>query len=78
MAEKLLELKNITKKFSGVTALADVSLEIDRGEILTLVGENGAGKSTLIKVITGAHEPTSGEFWFEGKRIEHNTPVLSK
>ena len=60
MAEKLLELKNITKKFSGVTALADVSLEIDRGEILTLVGENGAGKSTLIKVITGAHEPTSG------------------
>ena len=78
MAEKLLELKNITKKFSGVTALSDVSLEIDRGEILTLVGENGAGKSTLIKVITGAHEPTSGEFWFEGKRIEHNTPVLSK
>lgn len=78
MAEKLLELKNITKKFSGVTALSDVSLEIEQGEILTLVGENGAGKSTLIKVITGAHEPTSGEFWFEGKRIEHNSPVLSK
>ena len=60
MAEKLLELKHVTKKFSGVTALDDVSLDIEKGELLTLVGENGAGKSTLIKVITGAHEPTSG------------------
>ncbi len=78
MAEKLLELKHITKKFSGVTALSDVSMEIGKGEILTLVGENGAGKSTLIKVITGAHEPTEGEFWFEGNKIEHNTPSLAK
>ncbi len=78
MAEKLLELKHVTKKFSGVTALDDVSLDIEKGELLTLVGENGAGKSTLIKVITGAHEPTSGELWFEGRKIEHNTPSLAK
>ena len=59
MAEKLLELRHISKKFSGVTALEDVSIDIEPGEVLTLVGENGAGKSTLIKVITGAHHPTA-------------------
>ena len=44
MAEKLLELRHISKKFSGVTALEDVSIDIEPGEVLTLVGENGAGK----------------------------------
>lgn len=78
MAEKILELKNVVKEFSGVIALDDVSLEIRKGEIHTLVGENGAGKSTLIKVITGAHKPTSGELWFKGKKIEDNSPILAK
>jgi len=78
MAEKLLELKEVTKQFSGVLALDKVSLDVEPGEIVTLVGENGAGKSTLIKVITGAHRPTSGEFWFDGKKIVNNTPALAK
>lgn len=78
MAEKLLELKHISKRFSGVPALDDVSIDLSQGEILTLVGENGAGKSTLIKVITGAYEPTEGEIWFEGKKIESNSPARSK
>lgn len=78
MAEKLLELKHISKRFSGVSALEDVSIDIYEGEVLTLVGENGAGKSTLIKMITGAYEPTSGEIWFEGKKIENNSPAKSK
>lgn len=68
MTEKLLELRHISKRFSGVPALDDVSIDLSPGEILTLVGENGAGKSTLIKIITGAYEPTEGEIWFEGKR----------
>lgn len=78
MTEKLLELKHISKRFSGVPALDDVSIDIHQGEVLTLVGENGAGKSTLIKVITGAYQPTEGEIWFEGKKIENNSPAKSK
>lgn len=78
MAEKILELKHITKKFSGVVALDDVSIDVEHGEVLTLVGENGAGKSTLIKVITGAHQATSGELWFHGEKIENNSPALAK
>ncbi|MDO4343555.1 MAG: sugar ABC transporter ATP-binding protein [Eubacteriales bacterium] len=78
MAETILELKHITKKFPGVVALDDVSLDIKKGEVHTLVGENGAGKSTLIKIITGAHKPTSGEFWFEGKQVENNSPSYAK
>ena len=78
MTEKLLELKHISKRFSGVPALDDVSIDLSPGEVLTLVGENGAGKSTLIKIITGAYEPTEGEIWFEGKKIENNSPARSK
>lgn len=78
MTEKLLELRHISKRFSGVPALDDVSIDLSPGEILTLVGENGAGKSTLIKIITGAYEPTEGEIWFEGKKIENNSPSRSK
>ena len=78
MEENILELRHITKRFAGVVALKDVSLNIRRGEVRALVGENGAGKSTLIKVITGAHEPTEGELWFDGRKIEHNNPSLAK
>ena len=74
----ILELRHITKKFSGVTALDDVSIAIRRGEVRALVGENGAGKSTLIKVITGAHEPTQGELWFGGQKVEDNSPLMAK
>lgn len=78
MEQPILELKNIVKSFSGVTALDDVSISIKRGEVRALVGENGAGKSTLIKVISGAHAPTSGEFWFDGQKIENCTPTKAK
>lgn len=49
MGNKILEMKNITKKFPGVTALSNVTFDVEKGEILALVGENGAGKSTLIR-----------------------------
>ena len=58
--EKLVEMKNITKKFSGVTALNNISFDVRRGEVHILLGENGAGKSTLMKILSGAYQPTSG------------------
>ena len=65
----LLEMRSITKRFPGVVALQDVSLRLDRGEVLALAGENGAGKSTLIKVLGGAHQPDAGEILIDGVNV---------
>ena len=65
----MLELKAISKQFPGVTALDNVSLRFEAGEIHAIVGENGAGKSTLIKIITGIEQPDRGELFYEGERI---------
>lgn len=69
MSENVLELKNITKRFSGVEVLHEVSLDLRPGEIHALLGENGAGKSTLVKIITGVHQPDSGEIFLNGKQV---------
>jgi simple sugar transport system ATP-binding protein len=61
-----LEVREINKYYGGVHALSDVSFRAYAGEIVGLVGDNGAGKSTLIKVISGAHEPDSGEIYVDG------------
>ena len=74
----LLEMKNVTKLYHGVTALDNVSLTLHRGEVLALLGENGAGKSTMIKVLSGAIEPTEGTIIIEGKSYNKMTPALSK
>jgi rhamnose transport system ATP-binding protein len=74
----LLSVSGITKSFSGVHALKGVSFDLQAGEVHALVGENGAGKSTLIKVITGAHRPDAGTLEVEGRRIDHNSPLLSR
>ncbi|MEG1012531.1 MAG: sugar ABC transporter ATP-binding protein [Ruthenibacterium sp.] len=78
MEQTILALKNITKRFAGVVALDDVSLEMKVGEVRALVGENGAGKSTLIKIIAGAHLPSSGDFYFCGEKITNMTPAKSR
>lgn len=76
--ENILEIRNLTKTYPGVTALNDFSLDIRRGECHALVGENGAGKSTLIKSIAGAITPNGGTITFEGQTYEALTPALSK
>lgn len=70
----VLEVRNITKVFPGVVANEDISLKLNRGEILALLGENGAGKSTLMNIIYGLYHPTSGEIWAKGNQVRFNTP----
>lgn len=59
--KNILELKNLTMQFGGVTALNNVSLQVKEGEILALIGPNGAGKTTVFNVVTGVYRPTQGE-----------------
>lgn len=76
--DNILELKHISKYYPGVTALNDVSLNVQRGEIHALIGENGAGKSTLIKTCSGAIEPSKGEIVINGKSFPSMTPKVSE
>jgi galactofuranose transport system ATP-binding protein len=72
--EPLLQLRGITKRFLGVTALNGVDFTVRAGEIHALLGENGAGKSTLIKVLTGVHAPDDGTLTLAGERIAPRSP----
>ncbi len=71
----LLEVRNIVKRFGGLVAVNDVSLGVNPGEVVALLGDNGAGKSTLIKVISGVHTPEEGQIFFEGKPVAVETPM---
>ena len=74
MKEPILEVRNVTKMFGSVIALSDVSARVYTGEVTCLLGDNGAGKSTLIKVLCGVHQPTEGEYYFEGEKMTFNSP----
>ncbi|MET4703528.1 branched-chain amino acid transport system ATP-binding protein [Frigoribacterium sp. UYMn621] len=69
VGENIMEVKNLTVKFGGLTALDDVSFDIRRGEILGLIGPNGAGKTTCFNAMTGVYKPTSGKVLLEGVSI---------
>jgi len=64
----LMEMRNITLRFGGVTAIKDISFDILEGEIRALIGPNGAGKSSMLNVISGFYHPQEGEVWFRGQR----------
>ena len=70
----LLECKNLTKSFGGLTAVSKVSFQIERGEILGLIGPNGAGKSTLFSLINGFYSLNEGKILFIGEPIHHLRP----
>jgi len=70
----LLELRNVSSAYGSVEALRGVSLHVEKGEIVTLLGANGAGKSTTLRTISSLIKPTSGEIWFEGQRIDTLAP----
>jgi branched-chain amino acid transport system ATP-binding protein len=70
----MLHLKDIVVHYDGVAALKDISIDVEAGSITSLIGANGAGKSTSLRAISGLSPPTSGEIWFEGKRIDGMSP----
>lgn len=74
MPEPIIELKNVSKYYPGYKALDDISLKIYPGQVLCLLGDNGAGKSTLIKILSGFHEPTAGEMFVNGEKVEFKSP----
>ena len=74
MAESVLRLEDVTMQFGGVIAVNNLSMEINRGEIVALIGPNGAGKTTAFNCITGVYEPTNGIVYFHGKPIVVNHP----
>jgi branched-chain amino acid transport system ATP-binding protein len=67
--DAILETKDVTKRFGGLTAINDLNIAIPRGELRCIIGPNGAGKSTLFNIITGRITPSSGEVWFQGENI---------
>lgn len=69
MSEKLLELKNVTISFGGITALNEVNFHVNKGEICALIGPNGAGKTTVFNVVTGVYPITSGEILYKGENL---------
>lgn len=69
-----VEIRNISKYFGSVIALADVSMSVHAGEVMCLLGDNGAGKSTLIKTLAGVHQPSEGQYLVEGQAVRFNSP----
>ena len=78
MSEHLIELRNITKSYGSIYALGGVSLHVDRGEVVGLIGDNGAGKSTLIKILAGVIKPTCGDILVGGKQVNNWNAAKSR
>jgi len=74
MFDYIVEMKHITKKFPGIVANDDVTIQIKKGEIFAILGENGAGKSTLMSMLFGMYEPNEGEIYIRGKKEQISSP----
>jgi inositol transport system ATP-binding protein len=75
LSQTILQVKNLSKSFSGVTALDNIQFDLQKGEVHALMGENGAGKSTFMKILMGLLTPDSGEIIFEGETLKSNTKI---
>lgn len=75
MAEPLLSIRKMTKRFGGLVAVNEVSWDVYPGEVVGLLGDNGAGKSTLIKCISGVYQADEGEIYFEGRQSNFARPI---
>lgn len=73
--EVMLKAEGISKRFGGVEALRDASIEVRSGELAALVGDNGAGKSTLVGILSGAIRPDSGRIWCNGREVHFHSPI---
>jgi simple sugar transport system ATP-binding protein len=69
MAEDVLRVEHVAKRFGALTALRDVSMHLAKGEVLGLIGDNGAGKSTLMKIVCGFHQPDAGRIFLNGDEV---------
>ncbi len=76
MILKVLETRNLTKNFGGMTAVDNVNFQVDEGELRTIIGPNGAGKTTFFNMIAGTLPPTQGEIWFKGENITSLSPHI--
>ena len=74
MTAHLLEFEHVSKYFGNVTALNDVSLHVNAGEVTCILGDNGAGKSTLIKILSGVHQPDDGTIRVDGTPVSFTSP----
>lgn len=74
MSEYIIEMKNITKRFPGIVANDNVTIQVKKGEIYALLGENGAGKSTLMSMLFGMYEPDEGEICIRGEKVNISSP----
>ncbi len=72
--DNVLRIEHLTMQFGGVIAVNDLSMEINRGEIVALIGPNGAGKTTAFNCVTGVYEPTNGQILFCGRQIARSSP----
>jgi ABC-type polar amino acid transport system ATPase subunit len=77
-ADTIIELRGISKTFGEVEALKDVSLSIERGKVVVIIGPSGSGKSTLLRCINRLEEPTTGEIWIDGERLNGSDEQMNK
>lgn len=73
--EPILEVRNLTKRFGGLTAVDSMNMQFYPGEVVGVLGDNGAGKSTLIKMISGVYTPTEGQIFYQGKEVAIHNPM---